>query len=154
MNHPQVLTTTFLFLLLSQELLSRLGAVVMHDSMETSPGCPCCKESITDNSTCDIAAVVSWVHVLSNAGMRFQERMPLAASVGIEQRDTIDERVPVTASTGSEREELLHYCRAPPWAWELGGRRFKVIWHLVRDPLRAISSRASLNAGSIEWFAG
>ena len=48
----------------------------------------------------------------------------------------------------------VRYCRIPAWSWSPGGQRFKVVVHLVRDPLKSIISRSNFNGRSVTWVGG
>lgn len=90
----------------------------------------------TSRQTCGAQGAVSWAHLFSDAGIRY-----LSNRKG-------------SAVRHDEEYQSIRYCARPTWAWQTYGRRFKLVIHLVREPLKVIASWANMNSNSIDWLAG
>jgi hypothetical protein len=86
--------------------------------------------------SCGAQGAVSWAHLFSDAGIRYTSNLKSSA---VRQ---------------GEEQKSLRYCARPNWAWGTHGRRFKLVIHLVREPLKTIASRANMNSNSLNWLGG
>lgn len=59
---------------------------------------------------------------------------------------------PVTVRGGRRAHDTTTSCPRPRWSYPLNGHRFRVVVHLVRDPLKTIASRANLRPRSLVWY--
>lgn len=93
---------------------------------------------------CANHGAVSWVHAFSNDVMYYgkvRTKAPIMPSTDIS-----------TGSSIFDKKILIKQCDYPVWTWFENGLRFKVVVHLVRNPIQSISSRSQLNDKSIRWL--
>ena len=127
-----------------QKLLFSLGLDIRHDAHD-DPSC-------FNSQHCGLQGAVSWVHLYTDAGFQLAPKKSSDEQKVKRQSNNLSMAFPDQIYTENAEDNLVRYCKLPKWSWSPSGQRFRVVVHLVRDPLKSIQSRSNMNRRSIEWI--